>query len=240
MDVLKQKILDARESIAKLEADLAEKDKELLKIRQEHKAVEAEVRAAHKSRDTLEIKVEAAQQDLRERLLKLEENQKAVDESKKAADNLEKKRDAQDKLIAELEDKLIKVTEAAKEAQAKSTQAVHELREIEEKIDQIDNITEKKEKTIAELQELNARYAIKMKTFKSAADNESVGVDEAEKKIKEVTKQLEAANVRAKNAEEQAQLNLVELAKLEDELSEWKDMNTSLRSEIDRLNVELQ
>lgn len=39
MDVLKQKILDARESIAKLEADLAEKDKELLAIRQEHRAV---------------------------------------------------------------------------------------------------------------------------------------------------------------------------------------------------------
>ncbi|KAM3172997.1 hypothetical protein ACTXT7_013407 [Hymenolepis weldensis] len=221
MDALKQKILDARESIAKLEADLAEKDKELLDIKQKHKTFEADVRAAHKNRDTLELKVEAAQKELKDCLLKLEESQKTAEESKKyeclfceftgrcrAADSLEKKRNTQEKLISELEDKLQKVTETAKEAQTRSTQAIHELREIEEKIDQIEMINEKKEKTIAELQELNVLYSNKLKLMKSLVDNESAGVDEAEKEIKE-------ANRRAKNAEDQAQINQIELARLE-------------------------
>lgn len=41
------------------------------------------MRAAHKSRDTLELKVEAAQKELKDCLLKLEENQKTAEESKK-------------------------------------------------------------------------------------------------------------------------------------------------------------
>nr|CDS26094.1 tropomyosin [Hymenolepis microstoma] len=240
MDVLKQKISDVRESIVKLEADLVEKDKELLAIKQNHKMFEAEARAAHRSRDVLELKVEEAQKELKDCLLKLEENQKAADESKRATDSLEKKRNAQEKIIFEFENKLQRVTETAKEAQTKSTKVIHELREIEEKIDQIEIINEKKEKTINELQAINAFYSNKLKLIKSAVSNESAGVDEVENKIVEVTKQLDAANRRAKSAEDQAQLNQLELARLEDELSEWKDKNTTLRSEIDRINVELQ
>ncbi|VDO10431.1 unnamed protein product [Rodentolepis nana] len=240
MDVLKQKISDVRESIAKLEADLDEKDKELLAIRQDHKKFEAEARAAHKSRDILELKVEAVQKELKDCLLKLEENQKAADESKRSADSLEKKRNAQEKIIFELEDKLQKVTEAAKEAQTKSTKVIHELREIEEKIDQIEFINEKKEKTIIELQDLNRLYSSRLKSMKSLFDNNFNGDVELENRVEEVTKQLNAANRRAKSAEDQAQLNQIELARLEDELSEWKDKNTTLRSEIDRINVELQ
>ncbi|VDK32311.1 unnamed protein product [Taenia asiatica] len=240
MDALKQRILETHESNAKLEAELAEKDKELQSIIQEQKALEAEVRAAHKNRDTLEMKVEAAQKDLKECLLKLEESQRAADESKKAAANLEKKRDAQEELVAELEEKLQKVAEEAKSAQSKSTAAVQQLREIEEKIDRIESQSEEKEKLIAELQHLTTLYTNKLKAFKSSAESETASIDALEKQILETTKLLDAANLRAKNAEEKALLNQMELAMLEDELSEWKDKNSTLQSEIDRINVELQ
>lgn len=80
------------------------------------------------------MKVEAAQKGLKECLVKLEESQRAADESKRciklfahsrsllrAAANLEKKRDAQEEFVAELEEKLQKVAEEAKLAQSKST-----------------------------------------------------------------------------------------------------------------------
>ncbi|CDS41758.1 tropomyosin [Echinococcus multilocularis] len=240
MDALKQRILETYDSNVKLEAELAEKDKELRTIIQEQKALEAEVRAAHKNRDTLEIKVEAAQKDLKECLLKLEESQRAADESKKAAANLERKRDAQEELVSELEEKLQRVAEEAKLAQSKSSAAVEQLREIEEKIDQVESLNEKKEKSILELQHLTAFYTNKLKAFKSSSESEAASIDALEKQILEATKLLDAANLRAKGAEEQALLNQMELAMLEDELSEWKDKNSTLQSEIDRINVELQ
>ncbi|VDM27419.1 unnamed protein product [Hydatigera taeniaeformis] len=188
MDALKQRILETHESNAKLEAELAEKDKELQAIKEEQKALEVEVRAAHKSRDNLEIKIDAAQKDLRECLLKLEESQRAAEESKKcvvlfdefqhylrAAATLEKKRDAQEELVAELEEKLQKVAEEAKLAQSKSTLAVQQLREIEAKIDQIESLNEKKEKSILELKHLTTLYTNKLKAFKSSAESVRYG-----------------------------------------------------------------
>nr|VZI44784.1 unnamed protein product [Spirometra erinaceieuropaei] len=177
---------------------------------------------------------------LSKRLERLEENLAAAAESKRAREYLEKKCAAQEQLMHELEQKAQEVRTATVSAQEKFTEAFHRLKEIDEQVDRLEHTNERKERSIRELEGLCIMYANKSKSLEASEVAVRETVTAMEKEIRELGEKLSEATRRAREAEAEAHAHQLELANLEDELVEWKEKNTTLRSEVGRMSGDAQ
>ncbi|KAL7064995.1 hypothetical protein AAHC03_04920 [Spirometra sp. Aus1] len=137
----------------------------------------------------------------------------------------------------ELEQKAQEVRTATVSAQEKFTEAFHRLKEIDEQVDRLEHTNERKER---ELEGLCIMYANKSKSLEASEVAVRETVTAMEKEIRELGEKLSEATRRAREAEAEAHAHQLELANLEDELVEWKEKNTTLRSEVGRMSGDAQ
>lgn len=240
MEILKERLTNTKEAISNLERTLAERNDELQRVVKERNELKSKIMSAHKQIDTLERQIERSELMLNKRLERLAENLAAAAESKRAREYLEKKCAAQEQLMRELEQKAQEVRTATISAQEKFTEAFHRLKEIDDQVDRLEQTNEKKEKSTRELESLCILYANKSKALEASEIAARETVNAMEREIKELGEKLSEATRRAREAEAEAHAHQIELSYLEDELVEWKEKNTSLRSEVGRISGDVQ
>jgi len=239
MDALKTRLHDTKEAIVKLYTELESTEKKHADIVSERKAQSVKVIAAQKQFDLLELKFDRTTNELKKCEQSLDENIIAIEESKKATYGLQKKQADRDDNIVELEQKFTEVKEIVIVSQDRYNTVLHQLKEIEDKIEKTETCNDAKLKNILELEQLLNVYSTKLKSLDAAESQAKQSLQQTEDSIKQITESLKMATARARKAEEEAQWNQLALSQVEDELVDWKEKNTGLRSEIDRINVDL-